>query len=95
MYRLDCCLLNISYTCLFFLSEGTHNDIVVTAVASTALGTLPILIPDVRAGAHVASPCALTCFLGCTPFRDIVLLLGSLRPVGLSCKTQNHKFNVV
>lgn len=66
----------------------TYNNIVITPIALTARGTLPVLIPDMSAIGHIVplQPFAFP-FSG-TFFRNVKLFLGTLRPIWC---TYNHQ----
>ena len=67
-------------------SGHTYRDVVVTSVPLAALGTLPILIPDVVAERHVAVDLSLALLGGGALLGDVVLLFGALK---------NRKFSIL
>ena len=64
------------------LSACAYRDVVVAPVPLTALGTPPVLVPDVVAELHTVPDLLLALGHVSTPLAHVVLLLRSLGPVG-------------
>ena len=64
------------------LTACAYRDVVVAPVPLTALGTPPVLVPDVVAELHTVPDLLLALGHVSTPLAHVVLLLRPLGPVG-------------
>lgn len=75
--------------------KGAYNNIVVASVALTALRTLPVLVPDVRAQRHIGTAKFRTLILRRAPLRYVVLFQSALLPVRRAAPTDLRQAHIL